>query len=126
MDKSLRSYGLRPTRADRCCYVLYNESTQQKTKQIHWASDEQSSLAALADMNRPVPAVWEANSCGRTDIRQTLRPVAHEFAGLNMDLESALDYLLDPISGSHARNKTVDGVITIYVDDCFFSGKNLS
>ena len=25
LDKSLRSYGLVPTRADRCCYVLYGE-----------------------------------------------------------------------------------------------------
>ena len=39
-----------------------------------------------------------------------------------LDRESALDLLLDPITGSHSRNKTVDGIITIYVDDCFFTG----
>ena len=33
------------------------------------------------------------------------------------DLESALDLLLDPISGSPARNKKVEGHINIHVDD---------
>ena len=39
-----------------------------------------------------------------------------------MDLEAALDLLLDPISGSHTRGKTVDGITTIYVDDAYFAG----
>ena len=39
-----------------------------------------------------------------------------------MDLEAALDLLLDPISGSHSRGKVVDGIITIYVDDANFAG----
>ena len=122
LDKSLRSYGLVPTRADRCCYVLY--SAQPSTRHVHWADDEQSSLAALADANRPVPAVWEAKSSARAAVKQNLRPAIEQFKSKSMDLEAALELLLDPITGSHARNKQVDGVLTIYVDDVFFTGND--
>ena len=44
LDKSLRSYGLVPTRADRCCYVLY------------------SSAGAAKSYYAPDPAVWEATT----------------------------------------------------------------
>ena len=46
-DKALRTYGLVPTRADRCCYVLY--SAGQKTTKY-------SSAASSA----PDTAIWEA------------------------------------------------------------------
>ena len=124
LDKSLRSYGLVPTRADRCCYVLYSTAPSIR-RHVHWAEDETSSLANLSDANRPVPAVWEANSSARAAVRQSLRPAAEQFSSKQLDLEGALDLLLDPITGSRARNKTVEGVLTVYVDDCFFTGSKV-
>ena len=32
LDKKLRSYGLVPTRADRCCYVLYSSTSASSAK----------------------------------------------------------------------------------------------
>ena len=37
-------------------------------------------------------------------------------------MESALDLLLDPITGSKARGNNVEGHLTIHVDDAFFTG----
>ena len=31
LDKALRSYGMVPTRADRCCYVLYSIQSRERT-----------------------------------------------------------------------------------------------
>ena len=35
LDKALRSYDMVPTRADRCCYVLYSIESRQQTWE-HW------------------------------------------------------------------------------------------
>ena len=38
------------------------------------------------------------------------------------DLDAALDYLMDPITGSAARNEKVEGIVTIHVDAAFLTG----
>eukprot|EP00975_Prorocentrum_lima_P037377 7864516-Prorocentrum_lima.AAC.1 len=38
------------------------------------------------------------------------------------NLAAALDLLLDPITGSPARGKKVEGIVILYVDDCVFTG----
>ena len=35
------------------------------------------------------------------------------------------EHLLDPISGSPARNKNVEGVLCLHVDDLFYAGSEL-
>ena len=35
LDKALRTYGMIPTRADRCCYVLYSIQSRERTRE-HW------------------------------------------------------------------------------------------
>ena len=37
LDKGLHSYGMIPTRADRCCYVLYSTQPRERT----WKTWEQ-------------------------------------------------------------------------------------
>ena len=99
---------------------MYSELPRER-KSVHWCDDEAKHLAALADMNRPVPAVWEANSTTRAAYRHAMRPAMQQL-NTSMDLEAALNLLLDPITGSMAKNKKVEGILTIYVDDCFFTG----
>ena len=48
LDKSLRSYGLVPTQADRCCYVLYAPASSSKNASLRTAADEETrDLATL-------------------------------------------------------------------------------
>eukprot|EP00973_Karenia_brevis_P078031 10838547-Karenia_brevis.AAC.1 len=42
LDRSLRQYGLIPTRADRCCYVLYSNVKSE----THMAQEAQKSQEA--------------------------------------------------------------------------------
>ena len=62
LDLALRSYGLVPTRADRCTHVYYG-------KQL------------------PKPAL-----------------VSEKKSSATFDLEGAVDYLMDPVSGNNAKN----------------------
>ena len=36
-------------------------------------------------------------------------------------LEQAMHHLMDPVSGSHSRNKRVAGIIDLHVDDLFMT-----
>jgi len=70
IDTALRSYGMKPTRADRCTYVLYSEPLLRPGK---------TTFAKGVSQNTP------------TD--KHLVP----------DFEAALEYLLDPVTGSAAK-----------------------
>ena len=83
IGSSLPSYGMIPTRADRCYYVLYDKP-QAKTKTIG-------------------------------------RPPSRSHSGTST-LDEVFDYLMDPIAGSPAHERTVQGIICLYVDDLFMSG----
>ena len=39
-------------------------------------------------------------------------------------LEEAIEYLTDPIHGSPAQGRTIEGIVTIHVDDVFLSGSD--
>ena len=113
LDKSLRSYGLVPTRADRCCYVLYSQLYSSSRKTVTFSQVESADMAHLTQQT-PAPAVWEAKSIRPSSkLESSLRPEA---------IDAALELLLDPITGSPAKDKKVEGIIMIYVDDAFFAG----
>ena len=82
LDKALRKYGMVPTRADRCCYVLYSEGSSGPNRSSGTANDR--------------PSLTQNNAC-----------------------DDAVEYLIDPITGSPAHGKGVDGVINLHVDDLF-------
>ena len=67
LDSALRSYGLAPTRADRCTYVYYS-------KQL------------------PKPALMSEKKSSNT-----------------FDLEGAVDYLMDPVSGNNVDDLLMTG-----------------
>ena len=122
LDKHLRSYGLVPTRADRCCYVLYSDS--KPTKGVHFSefyeekADDTTSLSYAA---------WNSNLGGdlsQSALHSLSRPAEANDKSRPLDIDGALELLLDPISGSKARNKVVEGIVTIHVDDCFMCGTN--
>ena len=75
LDSALRSYGLVPTRADRCTYVYYG-------KQL-----------------------------------PTSLPISEKKSSNTFDLEGAVDYLMDPVSGNNAKNRQVHGALSLHVDD---------
>ena len=110
LDQSLRSYGLRPTRADRCCYVLYSDASTRK-----------SYISSEATLAQPAPAIWEATL--QSEVANTLKATLQSNSQERpLDIDGALELLLDPITGSQSKGKTVDGILTIYVDDAFFFG----
>ena len=109
LDKKLTSYGLVPTRADRCCYVLYSEK-----KKAHFQSDEVIDCSP----EHLGPSIWEAN------LSSAFRAldIKSQSQAKDLDIDGALELLLDPITGSKAHGKTVEGIVTIHVDDCFMCG----
>ena len=94
VDAKLRLYGLVPTRADRCTYVLYSESKSRERED-----------SATNDRTK------ESN-------KSTI--ISHE--RYSSSFEHAMDYLLDPVAGSPSRGKTASGVVCLHVDDLFMSG----
>ena len=104
IDKSLRDYGINPTRADQCTYLLYSQ------KEKHVSFSEGQFLAQGIE-------VEEIQSKGS---------LVREFANMvnwnDENSERMLEYLLDPITGSPARNKNIEGVLCLQVDDLFYTG----
>ena len=140
LDKALCSYGLVPTRADRCCYVLYSNTAPSLRKTVKFTDCQTNDLQALEANTCPgraCPAIREASAFSNTSRAKTFNETFNAFSSTStkktktlqpsydFDLNAALDYLLDPISGSQARGKTVEGVLTIHVDDAFFAGTSV-
>ena len=89
VDQKLRSYGMIPTRADRCCYVLYDKfRVSEQTDTSH----------------------------GQSRVSER---------GLVPLTPDAVDYFLDPITGSPAHGQRVAGVICLHVDDLFMTGDRI-
>jgi hypothetical protein len=117
LDTALRGYGLVPTRADRCCYVLYSNTSLRK-KQVNFAE--------------PETTVWEARDSVLKAQNTSLRPSTKTSLRSNtekqkpsfdkLDIQGALDLMLDPVYGSPAKGRTVEGVVTIHVDDALMTG----
>ena len=66
LDKSLRSYGLIPTRADRCCYVLYSDIKPTR-KQATWSTEVDSTAPQLQKRQTAHTdlSIWEAKLADR-------------------------------------------------------------
>ena len=84
LDMHLRKYGMIPTRADRCCYVLYTEASGGDRSEPR---------------ERPRPQLHEPDAC-----------------------QDAVEFLLDPVTGSPAHGKSVSGIFNLHVDDLFGAG----
>ena len=100
LDGKLHEFGLVPTRADRCTYVLYSNKkpTTTPTKQ-----------AAHSAVVKPP----------KLELTDALR----NSSSVNLEaIQAAIDLLHDPITGSPAANKTVVGCVCLHVDDLFMTG----
>ena len=93
LDKTLRSYGMVPTRADRCCYVLFSSQSRKQAWE-HWVQ------GAIAQQNGTEDAL--------TDSRE------------RSEMEAAFEKKLDPKAGSPATGESVAGNINLFVEDLFF------
>ena len=97
LDKALRSCGMVPTRADRCCYVLYSLQSRKQAWE-HWIE------GAIAQQNGTKDAFTESRE--------------------RSEMEAAFAKTLDPTAGSPAARKSVAGIINLFVDDLFGTGGN--
>ena len=93
LDKALCSYCVIPTRADRCCYVLQSTQTCKPT--------------------------W--NKRCSTQVNSTIHISLESRARSEGD--AAFEKMLDPIEGSPAAGKSVAGIIKLFVDDLFGTGR---
>ena len=92
VDEKLRSYGLVPTRADRCTYVLYHDNVKSNVK----------------------------------GPKSPTRPDLKVFAPKNVmqTLDDAVEYLMDPVTGSNCQGRKVAGIVCLHVDDLFMAGNS--
>jgi len=120
LDKALRSYGLVPTRADRCCYVLYSQGKRRSYGQVALVSEATEAGPGLLEPERLARTeVWEASfSVGTRGLKSNEVPK-------DLDLDGALELLFDPITGSPAHGRTVEGVVTIHVDGALMTGTKM-
>ena len=132
LDKALRGYGLVPTRADRCCYVLYSSKSSLRqgskgysSKAVSWEPETPVWEASSSGLQPSAGlAIWEASSANWEASYAGL-PSENQTSSLRHgppDIDGALELLLDPITGSPARGKEVEGLVTIHVDDAFMTG----
>ena len=96
LDKALRSYGMIPTRADRCCYALYSTQPRERT----WKNGEQNNVA---------------EQHGTKDVHTELRD--------RSEMDAAFEKTLDPKEGSTATGKSVPWILVLFVD-LFGTGGN--
>ena len=89
LDQGLCSYGMIPMRADRCCYVLYSTPTCKP----NWSQRCSRQVNSTIDIS--------------------LKSRARSKRG------AAFDRMLHPIGGSPATDKSVAGIINLFVDDLF-------
>ena len=93
LDTELRSYGMVPTRAARCCYVLYSHQTCKQ----NWNK------------------TCSTQGHGTNDISLESRARSEGDAAFEKMLE-------DPIEGSPATGNSVAGIVNLFVDDLFRTG----
>ena len=92
LDKALRTYGVIPTRADRCCHVLYSIQSRERARE-HWGQ------RAVTQQNEIKDALTKARK--------------------QSEVESAFEKNAGSTAGSPASGKSVAGIINLYVDDLF-------
>ena len=96
LDEALRGNGMVPTRADRCCYVMYSLQSRKQACE-HWI---QEAIAQLNGTNETF-----------TDSRE------------QSEMEAAFEKTLDPTAGSPPAGKSVEGIINLFVDDLVGTGR---
>ena len=57
-----------------------------------------------------------------SSLATALKSSTEEFSVSEAAMQKALELMLDPIHGSKAHGKTVEGIVTIHVDDCLLTG----
>ena len=103
IDQSLRGYGLVPARADRCVYILYAKQQEKAHQSAHAVLDKPSQKGSAENQSK--------------DLAKLL-PICHDTEAL----DTVLEYLLDPITGSPAKGCQVEGAVVLHVDDLLFTG----
>ena len=137
LDAALRSYGLVPTRADRCCYVLYSQPSTKTVKEESWASHSGDSAA----LDESAHSTVDANGLDTCLVLKEASEDSYESKFLALSqvfsaslgdtvvseaaIEKALDLMMDPIHGSKAASREVEGIVTIHVDDCLLTGSSV-
>ena len=101
LDKALRSHGMVPTRADRCCYVLYSIQSSELAWE-HWGQ------RTIAQQHGTGDALAESR----------------ERSEMEAAFEKKKKKRWIPIAGSPATGKSVAGFINLFVDDLFGTGGN--
>ena len=81
-----------PTRADRCCYVLYSIQSRERT----WNQNNSTQWHDTSNIS--------TKPCARTEA------------------DAAIEKMLDPIAGSPATRNSVEGIVDLFVDDLFGTG----
>ena len=51
--------------------------------------------------------------------------VSEKKSSTTFDLEGAVDYLMDPVSGNNAKNRQVHGALSLHVDDLLMTGDDV-
>ena len=97
IDKALTSYGMIPTRADRCCYVLYKDAP----------TNALSKAGIIKSGGNRVSGKTPESSADTQNM---------------LTIDKAINFLMDPVSGSNSQGKTVCGVVCLHVDDLFITG----
>ena len=103
--QELLRWTLEVTEKENCQEESFASSGSLKGEERHFSSEEPSSEE------------------GRFSKKKKDVPGLPDMPGLNdNDLEKALDYLLDPCTGSPAKGKKVNGLVLMHVDDLLVIG----
>ena len=118
LDKALLDFGLVPTRADRCCYILYD-----KAEPVLTGHDAESEKEAKSETRKRVSFAESVAADEANAYRIFTKPEYRSNAPTIADhLDDLLEQMLDPITGSKAKGKRVRGILSIHVDDAFMCG----
>ena len=116
IDGSLQKYGMIPTRADRCTYVLYSKMTTHQAK-----SEERTSSSSKSE-DRTSSSSQKHDSPERAKGKKFTSQPKMPGLGSEFDLDNVLEYILDPVTGSPANQMRVHGIVCLHVDDLFMVG----
>ena len=143
LDRALRTMGLVPTRADRCCYVLYSKKKQQWSRAV---TDVQANMANNLAGEFSAHQTCEPcrEFCNWQYCKQKCHgmPRGHDgecqcsthlsakeensdcrYAPQNgppmLDLEGAIELMTDPVHASQAHGNNIEGIVSIHVDDSY-------
>ena len=47
------------------------------------------------------------------------------YLNVESDMDTIMDYIIDPVAGSPSRNRTVNGNVRMHVDDLIFTGTDV-